>query len=58
MVPLWLLDGLSAMAWADTQPTPITLLIDSVNSFLQLFPSIVMFRLFMLMAEPVSRRSQ
>jgi len=58
MVPLWLLDGLSAMAWADTQPTPITLLIDSVNSFLQLFPSIVMFRLFMLMAEPVSRRAQ
>jgi hypothetical protein len=58
MVPLWLLDGLSAMAWADTQPTPMTLLIDSVNSFLQLFPSIVMFRLFMLMAEPVSRRAQ
>lgn len=49
MIPLWLLDGLSAMAWTDTQPTPLRLLIDSINSFLQLLPSVVLFRLFMLM---------
>lgn len=56
LVPLWLLDGLSAMAWTDTQPTPVALLIDSVNSFLQLFLSVVLFRLFMLMADPVPPR--
>lgn len=49
MIPLWLLDGLSAMAWTDTQPTPLRLLIDTINSFLQLLPSVVLFRLFMLM---------
>jgi hypothetical protein len=37
------------MAWTDTQPTPLRLLIDSINSFLQLLPSVVLFRLFMLM---------
>lgn len=52
MIPLWLLDGLSAMAWADTQPTPVRLLVDSVNSFLQLLPTVVLFRLFMLMSKP------
>ncbi|KTC34967.1 MULTISPECIES: YciC family protein [Pseudomonas] len=52
MIPLWLLDGLSAMAWADTQPTPVRLLVDSVNSFLQLLPTVVLFRLFMLMGKP------
>ncbi|CAI3789894.1 hypothetical protein AHFPHNDE_03603 [Pseudomonas sp. MM227] len=52
MIPLWLLDGLSAMAWTDTQPTLVRLLVDSVNSFLQLLPSVVLFRLFMLMSKP------
>ncbi|MBD8683517.1 YciC family protein [Pseudomonas sp. CFBP 13719] len=51
MIPLWLLDGLSAMAWTDTQPTLVRLLVDSVNSFLQLLPSVVLFRLFMLMSK-------
>lgn len=53
MIPLWLLDGLSAMAWADNHPTPVRLLVDSVNSFLQLLPTVVLFRLFMLMGKPV-----
>ncbi|MBD8593958.1 hypothetical protein IFT75_11135 [Pseudomonas sp. CFBP 8758] len=52
MIPLWLLDGLSAMAWTDTRPTLVRLLVDSVNSFLQLLPSVVLFRLFMLMSKP------
>lgn len=52
MIPLWLLDGLSAMAWSDAQPTPVRLLVDSVNSFLQLLPTVVLFRLFMLMSKP------
>lgn len=52
MIPLWLLDGLSAMAWSDAQPTPVRLLVDSVNSFLQLLPTVVLFRLFMLMGKP------
>lgn len=51
MIPLWLLDGLSAMAWTDTQPTLVRLLVDSVNSFVQLLPSVVLFRLFMLMSK-------
>ncbi len=52
MIPLWLLDGLSAMVWNDAQPTPVRLLVDSVNSFLQLLPTVVLFRLFMLMGKP------
>ena len=52
MIPLWLLDGLIAMAWADTQPLPARLLVDSLNSFLQLLPTVVLFRLFMLMGRP------
>ena len=52
MVPLWLLDGLSSMVWSDTPAPWLMLVIDSANGFLQLFTSVVVFRLFMLIEGP------
>lgn len=48
MLPLWLLD-----AWSQTQASLaddslLSLLMDCTNRFLQLFSSVVLFRLFML----------
>jgi hypothetical protein len=48
MLPLWLLD-----AWSQTDATLAndslaSLLMDCTNRFLQLFSSVVLFRLFML----------
>ena len=48
MVPLWLLAWWSQPA-AGAQPNVLlTLLLDSANGFLQLFATVVLFRLFML----------
>lgn len=50
MVPLWLLDWLT-LPTAGAQPDVLlTLLLDSANGFLQLFATVVLFRLFMLRA--------
>ncbi|MCU7651130.1 YciC family protein [Pseudomonas piscis] len=50
MTPLWLLKGASEAAYPD--PTPLlALTIDSAYSFLQLFTSVVLFRLFMLISQ-------
>ncbi|AZC20918.1 MULTISPECIES: YciC family protein [Pseudomonas] len=50
MTPLWLLKGMSEAAYPD--PTPlVALTIDSAYSFLQLFTSVVLFRLFMLISQ-------
>lgn len=51
-IPLSLLEGVSLYLLPEPQSAPITLVIDSISSFLQLFTSIVMFRLFMLISEP------
>lgn len=51
-LPLILLGRFSLMILPDPQNAVVTLLIDSTSSFLQLFTSVVMFRLFMLITEP------
>ena len=48
MGPLWLLKGVTLAAYPEPQNPVISLLIDSAHSFLQLFTSVVLFRLFML----------
>jgi hypothetical protein len=55
MLPLWLLDGFSAMAWADQQNSLVQVLIDGLNGFLQLLNTVVVFRLFMLLSDPEQR---
>lgn len=52
LVPLWLLDGLSLMLYPQPQDPLIGVLIDCANSFLQVFTTVVLFRLFMLIDEP------
>jgi len=51
MGPLWVLKGASLAIYPDPQNPLIALLIDSAHSFLQLFTSVVLFRLFMLISE-------
>ncbi|WP_122579679.1 YciC family protein [Pseudomonas viridiflava] len=51
-IPLWLLEGVGLYLMPEPQSAPVSLLIDSISSFLNLFTSIVMFRLFMLISEP------
>ncbi|WP_324733135.1 YciC family protein [Pseudomonas paeninsulae] len=48
MLPLWLLAWASQPAEGEQQDVLLTLLLDSVNGFLQLFATVVLFRLFML----------
>ncbi len=50
MTPLWLLKGASVAAWPDLENPLLAVLINSAHSFLQLFTSVVLFRLFMLIA--------
>jgi hypothetical protein len=52
LIPLWLLDDASGMLYPAGQSMLVDLVIDSLNGFLQLFTSVVMFRLFMLVTEP------
>jgi hypothetical protein len=51
MGPLWMLKGATVAVYPDPQNPVLSLLIDSAHSFLQLFTSVVLFRLFMLIAE-------
>jgi uncharacterized membrane protein len=56
MGPLWLLKGVSVSVYPSPQNPVLSLLIDSVHSFLQLFTSVVLFRMFMLIeAKPDNR---
>ena len=48
MLPLWLLDGWSQSSAAFTDNALASLLLDCASRFLQLFSSVVLFRLFML----------
>ncbi|MNP57885.1 hypothetical protein D3C76_1527520 [compost metagenome] len=54
LAPLWLVDGLSQMLVPEPSPL-LELALDSGNSFLQLFSTVVMFRLFMLISEPAEQ---
>ena len=56
MTPLWLLKGASVAAWPDLQNPLLAVLIDSAHSFLQLFTSVVLFRLFMLIGGDADAR--
>lgn len=51
LAPIWLLDGLSLIVYPPPQNPVISLLIDAATSFLQVFTSVVLFRLFMLVSE-------
>lgn len=51
MAPLWLLKGLSLEFYPQPQNPVLSWLIDSAHSFLQLFTSVVLFRMFMLVGE-------
>ena len=55
MTPLWLLKGASVAAYPDPAPL-LGVLIDSAHSFLQLFTSVVLFRLFMLIGGDADAR--
>ncbi|KJZ44247.1 MULTISPECIES: YciC family protein [Pseudomonas] len=48
MGPLWLLKGATLAVYPEPQNPVVSVLIDSAHSFLQLFTSVVLFRLFML----------
>ena len=56
MTPLWLLKGASLAVYPEPQNPVIAVLIDSAHSFLQLFTSVVLFRLFMLISELPDKR--
>ena len=51
-LPLSVLEGISLYVLPEQQSLGLSLVVDSVSSFLQLFISVVMFRLFMLIDEP------
>ncbi|KTC38087.1 hypothetical protein AO265_23500 [Pseudomonas sp. ABAC61] len=55
MTPLWLLKGASEAAYPDPSPL-LSLTLDSAYSFLQLFTSVVLFRLFMLISQQSDKR--
>ena len=56
MGPLWLLKGVTLAAYPEPQNPVVSVLIDSAHSFLQLFTSVVLFRLFMLI-NPLPERN-
>ncbi len=54
-IPLWLLEGASLYLFPEPQSAAVSVITDSIGSFLQLFTTIVTFRLFMLISEPAHR---
>ncbi|MGC5701850.1 hypothetical protein J4P02_16745 [Pseudomonas sp. NFXW11] len=56
MTPLWLLKGASEAVYPEPVNPLLSLAIDSAYSFLQLFTSVVLFRLFMLISELPDKR--
>ncbi|WP_248917544.1 YciC family protein [Pseudomonas entomophila] len=48
LAPLWLIDGLLLTAFPEPQPA-VQLVLDSLSGFLQLFSTVVLYRLFMLL---------
>lgn len=53
LAPLWLLEGLLLGLFPDPQPG-VQLALDSLNGFLQLFSTVVLYRLFMLLESEAS----
>ncbi|WP_397451260.1 YciC family protein [Pseudomonas sp. NA-150] len=51
-LPLSVLEGVSLYILPNPLNMPLSLAVDSASSFLQLFTSVVMFRLFMLIHQP------
>ncbi|APC17362.1 hypothetical protein BLL42_17050 [Pseudomonas frederiksbergensis] len=51
MGPLWMLKGASMAIYPEPQNPALSLIIESAHSFLQLFTSVVLFRLFMLISD-------
>ncbi|MFJ2463816.1 YciC family protein [Pseudomonas sp. NPDC087615] len=56
MTPLWLLKGATLAVYPEPQNPIVSVLIDSGHSFLQLFTSVVLFRLFMLISQLPEKR--
>ncbi|KPX23941.1 putative Membrane protein [Pseudomonas amygdali pv. dendropanacis] len=54
-ISLWLLEGASLYLFPEPQSAAVSVITDSIGSFLQLFTTIVTFRLFMLISEPAHR---
>jgi hypothetical protein len=54
-IPLTLLEAFSLYLFPEPQSGALSLTLNSIASFLQLFTSVVMFRLFMLISEPQHR---
>ena len=57
MAPLWLFNGLTLGLLPEQTSPALELLVNVVNSFLQLFSTVVLFRLFMLISESTPARS-
>ncbi len=57
MAPLWLFNGLTLELLPEQSSPALELLVSVVNSFLQLFSTVVLFRLFMLISESSPVRS-
>ncbi|WP_194792099.1 YciC family protein [Pseudomonas sp. UFMG81] len=53
LAPLWLIDGLLLSAFPEPQGG-VQLLLDSLSGFLQLFSTVVLYRLFMLLESEAS----
>jgi hypothetical protein len=53
-----LLKGATLAVYPEPQNPVIAILIDSAHSFLQLFTSVVLFRLFMLISELPDKRDR
>ncbi|MGV8921164.1 MAG: hypothetical protein ACOH2R_25880 [Pseudomonas sp.] len=54
-LPLSVLEGVSLYILPNPLSMPLSLAVDSASSFLQLFTSVVMFRLFMLINPPAAK---
>lgn len=54
-IPLSVFEGLSLYVLPEPLNMPLSLMVDSASSFLQLFTSVVIFRLFMLISDEPQR---
>jgi len=57
MAPLWLFNGITLGLLPEQVSPALELLVNVVNSFLQLFSTVVLFRLYMLISESAPARS-
>ncbi len=57
MVPLWLFNGITLGLLPEEVNPLLELLVSVINSFLQLFSTVVLFRLYMLITESPAARS-